>query len=107
MSTSQQRGKLVIIGGAEDRYGDCLILREFLRCAGGINAKVAVLTAATSEPRAAGKTYIEVFEQLGVNHVTIVDTRDRDDAETVEALSAIADATGIFLTGGDHTWLWH
>ncbi|MEM9165326.1 MAG: cyanophycinase [Cyanobacteria bacterium P01_F01_bin.4] len=96
-----QRGKLIIIGGAEDRYDDCLILREFLRCAGGVKARIAILTAATGEPREAGETYIELFEQLGVEDVTVVDTRDRNDGETVDALDAIADATGIFFTGGD------
>ncbi|MEO0457154.1 MAG: cyanophycinase [Cyanobacteria bacterium P01_A01_bin.114] len=101
MFTSQQRGKLIIIGGAEDRYDDCLILREFLRCAGGVNARIAVLTAATSEPREAGETYIEVFERLGVEDVTVVNTRDRDEADTVEVLDAIATATGVFFTGGD------
>jgi cyanophycinase len=30
----QQLGSLVIIGGAEDKEGDCLVLREFLRAAG-------------------------------------------------------------------------
>ncbi|NEP15775.1 MAG: cyanophycinase [Leptolyngbya sp. SIO4C1] len=103
MSTEQRRGKLVIIGGAEDRRDDCLILREFLRCAGGLKARIAILTAATSEPWEAGDTYIEVFERLGVEAVTVVDTRDRDEAETIDALNAIAEATGVFFTGGDQS----
>ena len=31
MGTEQQLGTLVIIGGAEDREGDCAVLREFVR----------------------------------------------------------------------------
>jgi cyanophycinase len=49
MSSNQKRGKLVIIGEAEDKEGDCIILREFVRCAGGSKAKIVVLTAATGD----------------------------------------------------------
>jgi cyanophycinase len=101
MSTPLQQGPLVIIGGAEDRTGDCQILREFLRCAGGRQARIVVLTAATSEPWEAGETYIEVFERLGAAWVAVVDTRTPEDAENIDGLSAIAEATGVFFTGGD------
>jgi cyanophycinase len=93
--------QLVIIGGAEDRGGDCHILREFVRRSGGRSAHIVVMTAATSEPDEAGKTYIEVFRRLGAATVAVVDTRDRRDAEKLDGLWAIAQATGIFFTGGD------
>jgi cyanophycinase len=93
--------QLVIIGGAEDRSGDCQILREFVRRSGGRSAQIVVMTAATCEPDEAGKTYIEVFRRLGAATVTVVDTRDRRDAEKLDGLWAIAQATGIFFTGGD------
>jgi len=35
MVSSGTRGQLVIIGGAEDKEGDCKVLREFVRRAGG------------------------------------------------------------------------
>lgn len=95
--------QLVIIGGAEDRTEDCQILREFVRRSGGRKAKIVVLTAATNEPYEAGKTYIEVFERLGAAQVEVVDTRDRQDAERLDGVKAIAQATGIFFTGGDQT----
>ncbi|MBW4517251.1 MAG: cyanophycinase [Timaviella obliquedivisa GSE-PSE-MK23-08B] len=95
--------QLVIIGGAEERSGDCQILREFVRRAGGRAAQIVVLTAATSEPEEAGKTYISVFKRLGAADVKIVDTRDRQDAEKLDGLLAIAQASGIFFTGGDQT----
>jgi cyanophycinase len=95
------KGPLVIIGGAEERDGEAKILREFIRLAGGREAQIVVLTAATSEPREAGETYIEVFERLGAKKVWVVDTRDQDDANQFEAVWAIGRATGIFFTGGD------
>jgi cyanophycinase len=93
--------QLVIIGGAEERSGDCQILREFVRRAGGRSANIVVMTAATSEPDEAGKTYIEVFKRLGAATVEMVDTRDRQDSEKLDAVWAIARSTGIFFTGGD------
>src|SRR5205823_5644639 len=35
MRSPRTPGPLVIIGGAEDKKGDCTILREFVRLAGG------------------------------------------------------------------------
>jgi cyanophycinase-like exopeptidase len=34
-------GQLIIIGGAEDKEGDCKILREFVRCAGDKASKTS------------------------------------------------------------------
>lgn len=98
---TQPKGPLVIIGGAEDREEDCRILRAFVRLAGGRKARIVVLTAGTSEPREAGYTYIDVFERLGAAEIWVVDTRNQDDANQIEAIRAIHDSTGIFFTGGD------
>jgi cyanophycinase len=101
MEGNSNRGQLVIIGGAEDKDGDCTVLREFVRCAGGTKAKIAVMTAATSLPGEVGEDYIRVFERLGVESVRVVDTDRRDDAEREENLRTVEEATGAFFTGGD------
>jgi cyanophycinase len=98
---SNNRGPLVIIGGAEDKEGDCLILREFVRRAGGTKAQIVIMTAATELPREVGENYTRVFERLGAENVRIVDTESREDARSSTALEAIGKATGIFFTGGD------
>lgn len=94
-------GQLVIIGGAEDKEGDSKILREFVRRAGGTQARIVVMTVATELPREVGENYIRVFERLGVEDVRIVDTVTREDASSSSALEAIEKATGVFFTGGD------
>lgn len=101
MKSTKERGKLVIIGGAEDKEGDCKILREFVRCAGGTQSTIAVLTAATSDPRRAGEDYIRVFERLGVEDVRVLNTIHREDADAPESLHILEKATGAFFTGGD------
>jgi cyanophycinase len=101
MSTEQKRGSLVIIGGAEDKRGDCFVLRGFVRAAGGVKARIAVMTAATGYPQEVGDEYTQVFEQLGAGVVNVVHTESRSDSERQEALEIIQQATGIFFTGGD------
>jgi cyanophycinase len=98
---SEIKRQLVIIGGAEDKQGDCQILREFVRRAGGTKAHIVIMTAATELPREVGENYIRVFERLGAEEARIVDTETRKDASSSTALEAIACATGIFFTGGD------
>jgi len=98
---SETHGQLVIIGGAEDKEGDCKILREFVRRAGGVRARIVIMTAATELPREVGENYIRVFERLGVEDARIVDTVTREDTTSSSALEAIEKATGIFFTGGD------
>lgn len=100
MVTSEP-GQLVIIGGAEDREGECKILREFVRRAGGVKARIVVMTAATELPREVGDDYIRVFERLGAEDIRIVDTVTREDTTSSSALEAIEKASGIFFTGGD------
>ncbi len=92
---------LVIIGGAEDKEGDCQILRDFVRRAGGTKAYIVILTAATELPREVGENYIRVFGRLGAENTRIIDTETREDASSSTALEAINKATGIFFTGGD------
>ncbi|MEG4633622.1 cyanophycinase [Microcoleus sp. AR_TQ3_B6] len=101
MASNENQGKLLIIGGAEDKEGECKILREFLRCAGGTKAHIVIMTAATSLPGEVGDNYIRVFERLGAEDVRVVDTQVPEDANNPEYLEAIEQATGIFFTGGD------
>lgn len=103
MATESKQGTLVIIGGAEDREGDCVVLREFLRAAGGVKAHIAVMTAATSMPKEVGSDYIHIFERLGAELVEVVDTREREDSEKESNIRIIEQATGIFFTGGDQS----
>ncbi|MEH2046292.1 cyanophycinase [Nostoc sp.] len=101
MVESNIKRQLVIIGGAEDKEGDSVILRDFVRRAGGTKAYIVILTAATELPREVGENYIRVFERLGAETARIIDTETREDASSSTALEAIGKATGVFFTGGD------
>jgi cyanophycinase len=97
----ETHGALIIIGGAEDKDGDCKILREFVRRAGGLQARVAIMTVATGSPREVGDRYTDVFRRLGAENIQVVDTSRREDSDEQNNLEAVKNATGIFFTGGD------
>ena len=94
------RGWIVPIGGAEERLRDGAILRRFVELAGGGEARVAVIPTASRRPEA-GREYDALFRSMGVAAVRVLRIEQRADAEEVAALEALAEASGVFLTGGD------
>src|SRR4028119_1324794 len=101
MRLAHPRGLLFVGGGGEDKEGDCTILAEFVRLAGGRRARLVVMTVATDEPEEVGKEYQRVFRRLGAKSVRVVDVSARSDASDKKRLAALEQATGIFFTGGD------
>jgi cyanophycinase len=101
MKISEARGILMAIGGAEERTPESPILKEFVRLAGGKRAKIVVMTVATNFPEEVGSEYIEVFEKIGVKEVRAIDVANRADAGAKENLDVVAEASGLFFTGGD------
>jgi cyanophycinase len=99
------RGHLVIIGGAEDRQQDRIILRKFLELSGGSNAKIRFITAASGVPDVVWASYQAVFKELGALDCEVVPMFTREDASKPEVVSRIAEANGIFITGGDQNRL--
>jgi cyanophycinase len=96
-----QRGPLLIIGGGEDKTGECRILRRFLELAGGRSARVAVITAASELGEEAGAVYRDVFGRLGAQEVTVLRVADRRDADDPAVAATLERATAVFFTGGD------
>jgi cyanophycinase len=93
-------GPLVIVGGAEDKAGACVVLRELVGLAGGASTRIAVLTVASEFPLQVGARYIEVLTRLGAGHVEALHVRDRGEAGRPDALRAIEAASAIYFTGG-------
>ncbi len=94
-------GKLVIIGGAEDRERHCTILRHVLELSGEANPQVAVIAAASASPEEAGEDYERVFSDLGARAVRVLKLRSRSRACEPETAALIQESAVIFLTGGD------
>jgi cyanophycinase len=101
MKLAHPKGLLFVIGGGEDKEGDCTILAEFVRFAGGNKARLVVMTVATDEPQEVGREYQKIFRRLGAKSVRVVDVSARADASDKKLLATMKQATGIFFTGGD------
>lgn len=101
MELLEVRGKLLAIGGGEDKKNDCLILKEFVRLADGAKAKIAVVTTATDSPEEAAVEYNDVFKKLGVKETIAINVSTRSDAMKPQCCKMVEKATGIFFTGGD------
>ncbi len=104
-ASHKKSGRLVIIGGAEDRQQDRVILRKFLELSGGPNAKLRFITAASGIPDVVWASYQAAFQDLGALDCEVVPLLTRDDASKPEVVSQIAQADGVFITGGDQTRL--
>jgi cyanophycinase len=98
-------GPVMITGGAEDRFRDKVILGTFADLAGRGDGRVVVISTASSLGDAATEAYRELFLGLGIGHVTGIRPEERDEADDPEVVSALSEATGVFLPGGNQSRL--
>jgi cyanophycinase len=94
-------GTVMVIGGAEDKIRDRVILSRFVDLAGGRDAKIAVISTASSLGAEAGERYRAVFGELGAKSVRPLHAMTRAQANDETFARQLHDATGIFLTGGN------
>lgn len=89
---------LMAIGGAIDKE-DPVIMTEFVRRAGGADARIVILPQASSLPDT-GEVFVNQCLELGAGQAVSIEFRQRSEADTPENLTALRQATGIFLSGG-------
>ena len=94
-------GTVIIIGGAEDKIRDRIILNRFVALAGGEDAVVVVISTASSLGTEAGERYRQIFTELGVKTIRPLHAMTRAQANDETFARAVGDATGIYLTGGN------
>jgi len=94
-------GTVIVIGGAEDKMRNRIILGQFIALAGGNTATVAVISTASSLGAEAGARYRDVFLELGAREVKPLHAVTRAQANDESAARLVRDATGVFLTGGN------
>ena len=94
-------GTVIIIGGAEDKVRDRVILNRFVTLAGGRDATIVVISTASSLGTEAGERYRHIFTDLGVTTVRPIHAATRPQANDDSVAIALRDSTGVFLTGGN------
>ncbi|MBC7543972.1 MAG: cyanophycinase [Candidatus Sericytochromatia bacterium] len=104
---STEIGRLVIIGGAEDKEGDKQILARVIALSGADRARIAVITTASSITAEMEAIYTRAFLDLGAASIIPLHIDDRADANNPDHVEAISNATGVFMTGGSQARLAH
>jgi cyanophycinase len=95
----------MVIGGAEDKVREKVLLARFAKLAGGPDANVVVISTASAFGDRATEVYRELFLGLGIGTVSGLHPEERAEADDVEAARLMAQATGVFLTGGNQSRL--
>ena len=96
-----KRGPLMLIGGAEDKTGQRSILARFVHLSGSANARIVVISTASALGDAATGLYVDLFHSMGVADVRGARPLSRAEADSDEMVDLLADATGVFMTGGN------
>lgn len=108
------KGKLLIIGGAEDRsdkpepeipensdhFERFKILKELLPI-GNSKGKIEVITTASSIPVEMEEMYQKTFKDIGYENIGFLHIKDKKQAREDEFCKRIQGARAIFFTGGD------
>lgn len=93
-----KRGALVIVGGA---MKDTAIMERFIELAGGRKAPIVVIPTAGD-----GDDYDDFdrgarrWRKLGVENVTVIHTKDRNEADSDAFVEPIRKARGVWFPGG-------
>src|SRR6478735_6502273 len=80
-------GDLLVIGGAEDKLGKRTVLAEFVRRAGGPQARIAVVPTASSLGPEIVEVYAALFRKLGAAEVYGVRPEDPAQASSPELVA--------------------
>lgn len=95
----RKHGKLIIIGGGEDKENGQEILRLVADEVG--SGKLCVVTVASSIGDELWEIYQDIFKRLGVKRMSHLDVVHRKDCVDIRALRAVEGCSSIFFTGGD------
>ena len=99
-STHADRGYIIPIGGAEEKFHNPEILDRFIEICGGKDARIAIIPTA-SELEDTGRNYEKLFRRIGVKHAQVLNMETREDCQKSEFTDYIEKSDGVFMTGGN------
>jgi cyanophycinase len=111
------KGKLIPVGGAEDKgtdleegfiernnlnFFELQILRRIVsETKRTTNSNIAVITTASQIPLEVGDNYLDAFSKLNCSNIKVLDIRNREDAGKPENIEAIKNCDAVMMTGGN------
>lgn len=113
MSANIPKGKLLLIGGAEDKnrtqdleiidknrnFKPLEILSELIPDHG--NRGIEIITTASSQPDEVAKMYTEAFDGVGFTNVHFIHIVNNHEANDPKLVERVKKAHSVFFTGGD------
>lgn len=99
-NSGTDRGYIIPIGGAEEKFDNPEILDRFLSICGGKDARIGVIPTA-SELEDTGRNYEKLFRGIGIKHARVLPFITRDDCQTGADVDYIEKCDGVFMTGGN------
>ncbi|MBD2716103.1 cyanophycinase [Microvirga sp. STR05] len=118
--TSKPLGKLIAIGGNEDKgtypnprtkkkyylnFFELGILKRVILESGQEDPRIEVITTASMIPDEVARIYISSFTMLNCNNVNIMDIRTPEDARQPEYLERLRQADVVMMSGGNQSRL--
>ncbi len=110
------KGKLLAIGGAEDKGTDLEtgqihrnnlnffelgILRKIVEEIGGEEKRIEVITTASMIPVEVGENYLYAFSKIGCKEIGLMHIRNRADAANDEYLERLKTCDAVMFSGGN------
>ena len=110
------KGKLIAIGGAEDKGTDLEsghihrnnlnffelgILRRIVEETGGKDSRIEVVTTASMIPHEVGENYLHAFSKIGCTNVGVMHIRNRTDALENGYLERLRACDALMFSGGN------
>ena len=110
------KGKLIAIGGAEDKGTDLEtgkiqrnnlnffelgILSRIVEEAGGPLSRIEVITTASMIPYEVGDNYLNAFGKIGCTDIGVMHIRNRADTANAEYLERISTCNVVMFSGGN------
>jgi len=110
------KGKLIAIGGAEDKGTDLEkgeihrnnlnffelgILRRIVEEAGGPLSRIEVITTASTIPYEVGDNYLNAFGKIGCTDIGVMHIRNRSDTNNTEYKERINNCDVVMFSGGN------
>jgi len=110
------KGKLIAIGGAEDKgtdpdsgglhqnnlnFFELGILKRIVEESGGPDARIEIITTASMIPYEVGNNYLDAFGKTGSTNLGLMHIRNREDALDPAYLERMKQADAMLFSGGN------
>jgi cyanophycinase len=99
------KGTLLLVGGGPSQAD---LDRRFIELAGGPDARIVVIPTAAiddQDPARLERFAETIRANLGINHVAMLHTTSRREADTEAFVAPLETATGVWILGGEGSWL--